>query len=521
MIQKYLLTIIYCTTFVMVKSQSISPSESTELCPGVEITFTVTVPGTLTSIAGAAVTVAPTVTLNPYNISSSGGNTTFNFNGRFADYNNNQTFRVVYSTGSHDFTFTKIKSLITPTFASQISITPTFITANRCQSQNFNITFTNVQYSNQDITPPTGFGTITTYEYLLPTGWILNGTTSNGSSWIPGNNNVTVTSDLTHGIGGSIQVRAVNGCGTGLQPGQPTSISVLRPAPTLTITGGADVLCSGTSTYTVNGVPTGATISWGISNTNIASIPIPSTGTSVTLTKTGGGVVVLTANVTDCIQTYPVTKSITLGAAYVSSTYTYNGSQQPIHLWGADQYYNPLCSGVTSNIIADVQGQSSVTWSKVTSSPEAIPWTQTSNGVQFNFWNFGQTVIFEVDASNICGTTTQQYAFQSINCGGPACKIFSISPNPAKSSFRIIKPRPNIPICRIGIFNHGIIKNPQYFIQSVKIYDRLGNIKSQIRYAPNTKQDAEINTSMLKTGVYFVDISDGKTTERHQLVITQ
>ncbi len=422
--KKLILIIVSFIVTLSALAQSISPIETTEFCPNVNVTFTVTLPRISDNTTPTIIswTGNPIVVTGVSNLTNTTTQTTFTFVGKFQDYNQNQVFKVDYSTTSNNnstysFQFKRIKSLFYSTSCSPIQPNQTTITATRCQSQNFNISFTNIQWGTAFESPSICFGSITTYEYQLPVGWSIGSNVSTGSNWIAGGNNVTITSDLTHGIGGSIQVRAVNGCGTGLQPGQPTSISVLRPAPTLTITGGADVLCSGTSTYTVNGVPTGATVSWGISNTNIASIPIPSTGTSVTLTKTGNGVVVLTANVTDCIQTYPVTKSITLGAANISSTYTYNESQQPIHLWGADQYYNPLCSGVTSNIIADVQGQSSVTWSKVTSSPEAIPWTQTSNGVQFNFWNFGQTVIFEVDASNICGTTTQQYAFQSINCG--------------------------------------------------------------------------------------------------------
>ncbi len=283
--------------------------------------------------------------------------------------------------------------------------------------------------------------------------------------------------------------------------------------------GGDMAVCNTSNNYSITNLPAGAAVVWNVTPA-IVRVNCP-TCQQTTLTYLNQGTFTLTAQITNaCGTVITVTReNILSGTPPISSTYTYNGTQQPIHLWDG-QYYNPLCSGVTSTIIADIQGASSTLWSKVTSTPEAIPWTQlTSNSMQFNFWNFNQTAIFKVDASNGCGTTTQQYAFQSISCGGPACKVFTISPNPAKSFFRIIKP--HIPLCRIGIFDNGIIKNAAYFIQSVKIYDRVGNIKSQTRFTPNSRQQADINTSMLKTGIYFVDISDGKTTERHQLVITQ
>lgn len=284
---------------------------------------------------------------------------------------------------------------------------------------------------------------------------------------------------------------------------------------------GDNVVCGTSNNYTLTNLPAGATVHWDVTPLGIATPNTPN-AMQTTLTRNSNGIITLTATISNaCGGTITVTKeNIRVGLPTISSTYTYNGSQQPIYLWGSDQHYNPLCAHTTTYIVSNIQGASSVTWSKVTSTPTAIAWTQNSNGMQFNFWGLNQTAIFEVDATNACGTTAQQYGFQSIDCGsGGGCARFIITPNPAKSFFRIIKPR--IPLCRIGIFDHGTIKNAAYFIQSVKIYDRVGNIQSQTRFAPNSRQQADINTSMLKTGIYFVDISDGKTTERHQLVITQ
>jgi hypothetical protein len=120
-----------------------------------------------------------------------------------------------------DFTYPKIKSLLAANSFSQISPTPTSITAQRCQNQNFNISFTNVQYGNPSEAPPIGYGSVTNYEYQLPSGWKLNnGAPSTGTNWQAANNSVTVTSDLATGEGGVIKIRPVNAaCGTGLATG--------------------------------------------------------------------------------------------------------------------------------------------------------------------------------------------------------------------------------------------------------------------------------------------------------------
>lgn len=79
-------------------AQVISPDRSGEYCPGVNITFTVTIAGqSVQSVTPKALNVPPTVVQQPFNISVSGGNVTFSFVGRFADYNNKQTFTVNYT----------------------------------------------------------------------------------------------------------------------------------------------------------------------------------------------------------------------------------------------------------------------------------------------------------------------------------------------------------------------------------------------------------------------------------------
>ena len=48
---KILLTTLLWLTVMQIRSQSIVPNQTSEVCPGVDIVFTVTIPGTLASVS--------------------------------------------------------------------------------------------------------------------------------------------------------------------------------------------------------------------------------------------------------------------------------------------------------------------------------------------------------------------------------------------------------------------------------------------------------------------------------------
>lgn len=313
-----LITLVILSTIAI--SQTISPDVNDEYCPNVDITFTVTVPGSSPFVSSW--TNSPLVISGASIISSSSSSSTFTFVGKFRDVNINQVFRVNFLNASsqsvfHDFSFKKVKSLSYSTTCSQVA-NMSAITAPRCQSSNFNISFSNVQWGAAFEIPDLCFGAITNYEYQLPANWILNGQTSTGSNWIAGNNNVTITSDLVTGDGTTIKIRPTNSCGSGLSNGQTVGqIYVSRPAPVLRILNSDTVLCTGSSTHTITGLPSGATVQWSIDNTGDASIS-NATSSTVTLTRTttNNSFVNLTATVTHCSFTYTISVQITLGSLY-------------------------------------------------------------------------------------------------------------------------------------------------------------------------------------------------------------
>lgn len=172
--------------FVLVTSNAqlaISPNVNSEFCPNTVVTFTVTFTGTNPSVVPKALNVAPTVVGQAYNIQTSGGVTTFNFDGQFADVNNKQTFQLNYKYGSnnrdttYDFSFIKIKFLTllgdgSPNDCAKINPSPANITEPRCQIGSVNIGFANISYINPVEDPKVCYGTVNNYEYLLK--WMVN-----------------------------------------------------------------------------------------------------------------------------------------------------------------------------------------------------------------------------------------------------------------------------------------------------------------------------------------------------------
>ncbi len=96
--KKLLLFVVCLSLSFFIKAQTISPVESTEFCPLVNITFTVTVPGTNPILIPS--TNNPIISQSPYNSSTNNGITTFNFVGRFRDENIVQKFAVTYNNSN-------------------------------------------------------------------------------------------------------------------------------------------------------------------------------------------------------------------------------------------------------------------------------------------------------------------------------------------------------------------------------------------------------------------------------------
>lgn len=538
------ISILLCLILVSLfksKAQNISPSINNEYCPNTNIAFSVSgIPGTVNSATGflSNCSVVSTTSL---------GNGYINFVGTFGDENSKKTFRINYTDANsnpqtYDFVFKKIKSLLYKNTAyTKNIINPTIpsITSPRCQITNHTISFDNIEFFTEFEIPtlPT-FGSVTSYQYLLPVGWKLNnGGASDGVTWINGTNTAIVTSDQSNGVGGNVQIRGVNPCSPSLEKSAIKSIPINRPSPTLNIVGDNAICTSGFKTYTVSGLLQGANVTWSLSSTLNASIPNPSNGTSVNVTRVGTsyGAVVLTAVVTDCFTTYPaINFEIKLGAPDVLSQtpyWTQNGVTN--YLQGCNQivqdcgYVNPANKKVNSiepNIVSqkynfcatgyitDVTA-TNFSWSKVAGSGTHISWNGFGGNfnveVNANFKN--EWITLRCTSINPCGSAYRDYKFfvnpsNNVNCPYcPGCRI-AAPPKQEETTTMSIFPNPSN-----GQFNVTLNSNNKAaVIKEVRVKNKIGALVYQKKFNSNQKTQP-INISNKPLDMYLVEVFDGNT----------
>jgi hypothetical protein len=191
------------------------------------------------------------------------------------------------------------------------------------------------------------------------------------------------------------------------------------------------LLCSGNSTYTLNIIPPGATISWLLSNNTVASISGSAIGNSVTLSKgTGNGNTILSAYINDCTRSYgPVSLTITVG----------------VH-GDASLQANPpafdFCNTSLLQFDASLQNPSPGT---------SLQWSTVGSGASVKFSATGYTPVLNVrrsgsftilgTISNACGSSNYNSGVFSstdlynIYCGSPF--RVSVSPNPVKNFINV------------------------------------------------------------------------------------
>lgn len=428
----------------------ISPIESSEFCPLVNTTFTVTIP---LIKAGTGVTLTaigtPTIVTGVTGLTSSGANTTFTFVGRFSDDNNTQSFRIDFTRSNNTpdfkiFEFKKIKSLKFYSTPSAINPSLSSINSPRCLINTHNISFSNIQFGNGFDASVGGYGSVTAYEFLLPSGWKLGAITSDGSTWLTSNNNVTITSDLSNGNGGSIQIRGINSCNSSLAKSPPKVISITRSRPTMTITG-IRTICSGSpNSFSVNGLPPNATVCWSLSSNGSATIPSnPFCSNTVTLGYSSVGTTNLTATVTDCIETYALPAiQIVTGIPSVDR-FNVQGNRFDYGANGPNRIYT-VCPSENLTIYPNVQVDPSNilehSWEYVSGTYNLFSggnyfgaYVNTASGV-------GATLGLRYRYRNACGWSNYDYVnFTNMNCDGgeePYKTVngninFTISPNPA------------------------------------------------------------------------------------------
>ena len=290
---------------------------------------------------------------------------------------------------------------------------------------------------------------------------------------------------------------------------------------------GPSPLCN-TGSYYVNHLPPAATITW-TKSSNINMISAQGSN-PCTFQNNGTFTGWVQASITSSCGTFiPPLYNIWLGIPWISpsSTYTNKGSVYTLvpeaYLPSSLLDSSSISNGISPNTSTvnnacylwyvtttmQIQGQSSVTWSKSYSNPSNITWSQIGNDLKFYFWGLNQTATFTINASNICGSAINNaFDFAAINCGSGCTMDYTLSPNPASTTLTIV---PNIP-APCG----SVIINPQ--IQQVAVYDTQGNLKRTFTFGTGASQ-VQIDISSLNIGTYILDINDGTNSVRKTLMI--
>ncbi len=502
----YSLALFIFATIYVSYGQTTSPLQTLEYCPNTQYTFTVSLPpgSTYTSMTSAN---GATITQNP----PSGSGSVFNLSGRFQDANQTQTFTVNYSLNGpqvYAIPFKKIKSLTNGSPFARPNPIPTSIVAPRCQIQNFNISFAPVKFGNPFEVSQAGYGDIQSYEYLLPVNWRLGNTTATGA-WIPGGTNVTVTSDLSSGDGGIIQIRPINTqCGVGLAVGQAIQIPISRPEPQISITApqGVIICAGGSANFTLGNIPAGATIKWTYTSNSAGSVNlINDTSPTVTVNNTTGGNarITLIGTVTHCSYTYQRTNEIGLGTGVNTVSYT----MLTVNCEGSRAYFY-------ANVIP-VNGGTNYAWYAKDLSNPNNPFVLKEGGfglynIDFPLGGSDRNYTVYVDVTTPCGNVSSNLGegtFYAPSClgGGGGARI-AISPNPAKDNVTVTL------LDEDGKLEKDKTKN----ILKIEISDKLGN-KVLVRKLSSGQKVVDIDISSLKIDNYFVKIWNGETWLSSQL----
>jgi hypothetical protein len=485
---------------------------------------------TLTNSSGTVlITRAAAVSSQATNVSYPDPNTTkFTFTGSFEDNATPQSFRVTmtnYQTAvntPYDFTFYKIESF-NPANNNYSVPRPNVTTINAplCQTSPVNIYFNNVLYASNNPQGIVTYGTLSQYQYQLPSGWSLNGTTSNGSNWIAGTNNVNITPDATSGNASTVAVRAISSCSSSLIPGPAVQILVTRPSPSgseaIVPGDGTDYICSGSKTYSVSNLPLGSAVTWSLTSyPNVASIPANSTGNPVTVTAgTASGVATLKATVTDCDGPHTISYNIRVGAPgsatigsitnlvyctqwlpdnYVSilaspgSFYPYSGTLVATDNAGVASNYSwtlPAGSGGNDGIFWTDNGGGSITVSAKTTTVVGARHITMSNacGSSGGYWTFAPRNCNDIARSTIKSLIDSSSRFLPDSATLPE---FTVYPNPVHDQVNITLP-----------------DNTDPSKTFVVITDSYGRRVRQARAVPGINS---LSLSGIAAGLYFISV---------------
>lgn len=335
---------------------------------------------------------------------------------------------------------------------------------------------------------------ITNYTWNLgtvPNGWLLPGGTPAPATYSSGTTNtLTLTPDCGKALSNISVAVTANGNNYNTNT---SSVSITEPSYTIS---GSNILCSGSTPYTLNGLVCKSSFNWTPPPSNLGTLnSLTTSPTSLTYGGTSGNFV-LTANVTSCGITSPVTLPVRVGS-YTASDYTMTGggsSTQPLY-WCPNQTYAFAVGGDASNY----------QWT--------IPTGWTIN-YQSNYLcvlkapssTSPPTGTVSVSFTEPCGSTISKSfftAYTSSACTGTDPR-FTYSPNPAPSYLNV------------AVASGSTSTTKIQRIQIIRI--STGTTVFDQNYGSPGVLSAYITTSSFQTGTHTLRIYDGSAWATYQFI---
>ena len=352
-------------------------------------------------------------------------------------------------------------------------------------------------------------------------GWLYNG--SAAPATIP---TTTNTLTLTPSCGSALSSISATATVNGTDNYNTNTVSVAVTQPALSIDG-ASAICSGSSAYSITGLPCNASVNWNISSGS-GIVSLSTNGNNATLTKTGNGSVTLIANINGVCGSNNITKNLSIYAGVPTNDGINFGvlTVPP---------YNQVCRnqnvliGVISNSNATSQGVTGYIWqlgswqSYITGYSNYLGYTNGAVNVNLSN-NAPSQQIIAVSAVNACGggaapdriiisplAIVQGKMFYAINCGAYS---LSASPNPATSMLNIsvAKVDNNSSISTLSTSTatsetsstQDLISNSSG-ITNMYLYDFYTNqLIKKWNYKENTSGTYNLNVSGVKRGIYVL-----------------
>ncbi|HYC87381.1 MAG TPA: S8 family peptidase, partial [Chryseosolibacter sp.] len=187
---------------------------------------------------------------------------------------------------------------------------------------------------------------------------------------------------------------------------------------------------------------------------------------------------------------------------------------------------NQLCPGTTYKAVMTTSGPAPITWTKLSgaSSPNFY-WVSNTNDLSLRFASKNLSATFRASSSNSCGTTSREYIFRSIDCGGQCSSSFQVTPGSRgrrKIEVSVVEPCSSSFAADNGMASAYGSPNKDLAItntiRSVVVTDQMGIVMHTENF-DDGRTSVTIDAASIPRGVYIVRVDGRESSETHRVFI--